>query len=165
MRHLIAVFFALSSDPTRTATYSANHPIFSGPPATATLFGGMNSLSPEQLVEQIHDSPMRIVLAATGGGSRAIADLLEVPGASRTLLEAAVPYSAAAMAAWLGTLPDGLCSAATGRAMAMAAFHRARRYEAEDVKGIQASPLPLGEGSGVGASETVPNCPHPSPLP
>ena len=78
----------------------------------------MKLLSPEQLVQQIHDSPMRIVLAASGGGSRAIADLLEVPGASRTLLEAVVPYSPPAMAAWLGTLPDGLCSAATGRAMA-----------------------------------------------
>ena len=50
-------------------------------------------LSTEQLVQQIHDSPTRIVLAATGGGSRAIADLLEVPGGSRTFLEAVVPYS------------------------------------------------------------------------
>jgi nicotinamide mononucleotide (NMN) deamidase PncC len=92
----------------------------------------MKSLSPEQLVEQIHDSPTRIVLAASGGGSRAIADLLEVPGASRTLLEAVVPYSAPAMAAWLGSLPEGLCSAATGRAMAMAAFRRTLQFsEAE----------------------------------
>jgi len=102
----------------------------------------MKSLSPEQLVEQIHDSPTRIVLAATGGGSRAIADLLEVPGASRTLLEAVVPYSAPAMIAWLGSLPDGLCSAATGRAMAMAAFHRALRYEASGSETPSISPLP-----------------------
>ncbi len=86
-------------------------------------------LSPEQLVEQIHDSPTRIVLAATGGGSRAIADLLEVPGGSRTLLEAVVPYSAPAMIAWLGGAPDEFCSVATARAMAMVAFHRARQYE------------------------------------
>ncbi len=59
-------------------------------------------LSSDQLVQQIHDSPTRIVLAASGGGSRAIAYLLEVPGGSRTLLEAVVPYSPAAMAAWLG---------------------------------------------------------------
>ncbi|MEN6458400.1 MAG: CinA family protein [Thermoguttaceae bacterium] len=85
--------------------------------------------STEQLVQQIHDSPMRIVLAASGGGSRAIADLLEVPGASRTLLEAVVPYSGPAMAALLGGPPDEFCSEATARAMAMAAFHRARRYE------------------------------------
>ena len=86
-------------------------------------------LSAEQLVEQIHDSPTRIVLAASGGGSRAIVDLLEVPGGSRTLLEAVVPYSAPAMAAWLGAVPDEFCSAATVRAMAMCAFHRARQYE------------------------------------
>ena len=90
-------------------------------------------LSPEQLVQQIHDSPTRIVLAATGGGSRAIADLLEVPGGSRTLLEAVVPYSAPAMIAWLGGLPDEFCSAATARAMAMVAFHRARQYEEPEV--------------------------------
>jgi hypothetical protein len=86
-------------------------------------------ISPEQLVQQIHDSPTRIVLAATGGGSRAIADLLELAGGSRTLLEAVVPYSAPAMVAWLGSLPDEFCSAATARAMAMVAFQRSRRYE------------------------------------
>ncbi len=89
-------------------------------------------LSADQLVEQIHDSPARIVLAVSGGGSRAIADLLEVPGASRTLLEAVVPYAPPAMVAWLGGMPDEFCSAATARAMAMAAFQRARRFgEAE----------------------------------
>ena len=82
-------------------------------------------LSTEQLVQEIHDSPTRIVLAAAGGGSRAIADLLEVPGGSRTLLEAVVPYSAAAMTAWLGGPTDEACSAATARAMAMVAFLRA----------------------------------------
>ena len=123
----------------------------------------MKSLSPEQLVEQIHDSPTRIVLAATGGGSRAIADLLEVPGASRTLLEAVVPYSASALAAWLGSLPDGLCSAATGRAMAIAAFHRARRYEAEEGSVVR------GQGSEISylqISKSPDQCsPHSSPLP
>ncbi len=86
-------------------------------------------LSPEQLVQQIHDTPTRIVLAATGGGSRAIADLLEVPGGSRTLLEAVVPYSASAVTAWLGGPPDEFCSARTARAMAMTAFERARQYD------------------------------------
>ncbi|MCD4726384.1 MAG: hypothetical protein K8R46_01890 [Pirellulales bacterium] len=89
----------------------------------------MMSFSPDQLVQLIHDSPWRIVLAATGGGSRAIVDLLEVPGGSKTLLEAVVPYSAPAMVEWLGGVPDEFCSAATARAMAMVAFQRARRYE------------------------------------
>src|SRR3972149_1989910 len=84
------------------------------------------TLSVDQLVQQIHDSPTRIVLAATGGGSRAIADLLEVPGASRTLLEAFVPYSAEAMIDFLGSRPDEFCSPRTARAMAMKAFLHAR---------------------------------------
>jgi nicotinamide mononucleotide (NMN) deamidase PncC len=83
----------------------------------------------EQLVEQIHTSPNRIVLAVTGGGSRAIADLLEVPGASRTLLEAVVPYSEKALRAWLGGRPDQFCSPQAARAMAMVAFRRALGYE------------------------------------
>ena len=89
----------------------------------------MNAISADQLVQLIHDSPSRIVLAASGGGARAIADLLQVPGASRTLLEAVVPYSPEAMIDWLGGHPDEFCSAATARAMAMAAFSRARRLD------------------------------------
>jgi hypothetical protein len=105
--------------------------VFSAPAAAGTLLIAMKLLSPEQLVQQIHDSPTRIVLAASGGGTRAIADLLEVPGGSRTLLEAVVPYSPPAMIAWLGAAPDEFCSAATACAMAMAAFRRTRQYETE----------------------------------
>jgi nicotinamide mononucleotide (NMN) deamidase PncC len=86
----------------------------------------------DQLVQQIHDSQTRIVLAATGGGSRAIADLLEVPGASRTLLEAFVPYSDPAMIDYLGSRPDEFCSNRTSRAMAMAAFLHARKLAQSD---------------------------------
>jgi len=85
-------------------------------------------LTTHQFVEQIHASPVQIVLAASGGGSRAIADLLEVPGASRTVLEAVVPYCEKAVVQWLGGRPDQFCSPAAARAMAMAAFLRARDY-------------------------------------
>jgi nicotinamide mononucleotide (NMN) deamidase PncC len=67
-----------------------------------------------------------MVIAVTGGGSGAISSLLEVPGASASVLEAIVPYSAVAMANWLGGTPDHFCSERTARAMAMAAFERAR---------------------------------------
>jgi nicotinamide mononucleotide (NMN) deamidase PncC len=85
--------------------------------------------SSEQLGSEIHASGTRLVLAATGGGSGAISALLSVPGASRSILEAAVPYAPAALVEWLGGAPDEYCSAATARAMAMAAFLRARRYD------------------------------------
>ena len=80
------------------------------------------NISTDQLVQQIHDARTRIVLSATGGGSRAIADLLEVPGASRTLLEAFVPYSAEAMIDYLGSRPDEFCSQRTARAIGHGRF-------------------------------------------
>jgi hypothetical protein len=42
------------------------------------------------------------------------------------MLEAVVPYSFAALVDWIGGKPDQACSEATARAMAMAAFMRAR---------------------------------------
>jgi hypothetical protein len=97
------------------------------------------TISVDQLVQQIHDAPMRIVLTATGGGSRAIADLLEVPGASRTLLEAFVPYSDQAMIDYLGSRPDEFCSNRTARAMAMAAFLHARKLGQADIALVAAT--------------------------
>lgn len=80
----------------------------------------------EQLVLDIHACEHQAVLAVTGGGSGAISQLLQVPGASRTVLEAVVPYASTALAAWLGTAADQACSESTARAMAMASWMRAR---------------------------------------
>jgi nicotinic acid mononucleotide adenylyltransferase len=82
----------------------------------------------EQLVEAIHGSRWRAVIAVTGGGSQAIGELLNVGGASRTLLEGLVPYSAPALCDLLGAEPERYCSEATARAMAMASFERAIRW-------------------------------------
>lgn len=73
-----------------------------------------------------------MVVAVTGGGSGAISSLLQVPGASATVLEAIVPYAATALADWLGGTPDHYCSERTARAMAMAAFERARELSSAD---------------------------------
>jgi nicotinamide mononucleotide (NMN) deamidase PncC len=86
----------------------------------------------QHIIERIHASGRPLVLAVTGGGSGAISALLEVPGASATVLEAIVPYSATAMADWLGGTPDHYCSERTARAMAMAAFERARHLSDAD---------------------------------
>jgi len=90
------------------------------------------SSSAEQLVDQIHASPGRFVLALAGGGSRALAALLEIPGSSRSVLEAVIPYSEEAMVAFLGGRVEGLCSSQTARHMAMAAMLRARQYDPSD---------------------------------
>lgn len=90
-----------------------------------------NSTRPKT-IEQIHAAGRQLVVAITGGGSRAIADLLTVPGASATVLEAVVPYSLPALEDWLGGKVDHACSERTARAMAMAAYARARQLSTAD---------------------------------
>ncbi len=80
----------------------------------------------EQLIENVHASAARMVLAVTGGGTQAIADLLAVPGASESILEAMVPYSNASLEQFLGGSVDQACSGQTARSLAMAAFQRAQ---------------------------------------
>jgi nicotinamide mononucleotide (NMN) deamidase PncC len=77
------------------------------------------------LARAIHDSGRKIVLAVTGGGIGAIAELLTTPGASRSILEATIPYASASLTKLLGGKPDQFCSEATARAMAMACYQRA----------------------------------------
>lgn len=80
-----------------------------------------------QLIEQLHRAPYQYVLAVTGGGTQAAAQLLNVPGGSRTILEILVPYHAQSLSEFLGGDPEQNCSAETSRAMARAAFERARQ--------------------------------------
>ena len=82
--------------------------------------------STRHLIQAIHDSPPRGVFAAAGAGSRALADLLGVPGASRTLLEALIPYAADSFDEFLGLRPEQYVSEETGRRMAGRALARAR---------------------------------------
>jgi nicotinamide mononucleotide (NMN) deamidase PncC len=98
-------------------------------------------MSPDatDLIRRIHDAPAKVVIAVTGGGSRAIGDLLAVGGASRTLVEAIVPYAASALIDFLGAEPERFCSERTARAMAMAAFMRSI-----DLEGNEAPLLGLG---------------------
>src|SRR5262249_56627326 len=74
-----------------------------------------------RLIEALHQSPVRCVLALAGGGAGAASRLLGVPGASRTVLEVVVPYHDRALTEFLGFRPEQFCSAATSRDMA----HRA----------------------------------------
>ena len=83
------------------------------------------------MVEQIHASGRRIVLAISGGGSGVIGELLRVPGGSRSLVEAVVPYSANALTDFLGHVPEQACSAETAIAMARRAFARASGSESD----------------------------------
>ena len=81
----------------------------------------------DAIVERIHGSGRRIALAITGGGSGVIARLLRVPGGSRTLVEAVVPYTADALVDFLGHAPEQACSVETAVAMARRALASAER--------------------------------------
>lgn len=99
--------------------------------------GGLNETA--GVVGEIHRAARPLVMVVTGGGSGAIAALLEMPGASRTVLEAAVPYAPPALARWLGAKPEQSCAPRTARAMAMVAYHRAGEY----LTGQEAAPVGL----------------------
>ena len=78
-----------------------------------------------RLIDQIHDSSLSIVIAATGGGVASISDLLLVPGASRTVIEALVPYSFPALSHLIGYPPDQAVSEEVAKQMALACLRRA----------------------------------------
>jgi hypothetical protein len=80
-----------------------------------------------QTIASMHASGRQAVLAITGGGSGAIAELLRVPGGSRLVLEALVPYDARALTAFLGFEPGQACSDETAVAMAQRARERAAK--------------------------------------
>jgi nicotinic acid mononucleotide adenylyltransferase len=71
---------------------------------------------------------MELVLVLSGGGSLVLGDLLTVPGASRTLIEASVPYSEESINRYIGRIPEQYCCQRTARYMAMTAFHRGIRH-------------------------------------
>jgi nicotinic acid mononucleotide adenylyltransferase len=81
----------------------------------------------QQLISALHASGRKAALAITGGGSGAVGELLRVPGGSRLLIEAQVPYDALALATFLGSAPAQACSADTAIAMAATARARAAR--------------------------------------
>lgn len=88
----------------------------------------MSSPIEQELIERVHASGKHTLLSITGGGSRAIASLLEVPGASASVVGAIVPYAPAALESFLGGTVDQHCSEQTSRAMAMTVFGRARQF-------------------------------------
>lgn len=95
----------------------------------------------QHLITRIHTSGHKAALAITGGGSGAIGELLRVPGGSRLLVEAQVPYDEQALQAFLGFSPAQACSADTAIAMARAGRARAGKLLASnsDLVGLGAT--------------------------
>ncbi len=89
---------------------------------------GSSDTAWQQLISALHASGHKAALAITGGGSGAIGELLRVPGGSRLLIEAQVPYDMAALEAFLGFAPAQASSSDTAVAMARSARARAARF-------------------------------------
>jgi len=93
-----------------------------------------------RLIAETQASGRQAVLAITGGGTGAIAELLRVPGGSRLLLEAIVPYDPRALAEFLGAAAEQACSGETAVAMAARARGRAAAMARADA-------VPIGLGA------------------
>jgi hypothetical protein len=78
------------------------------------------------LVQTIHDCPGRVVLVTAGAGTQALAWLLSVAGASRTLLEALIPYDESSFNDFLGRVPEQYVAAETAGMLAGRAIARAQ---------------------------------------
>lgn len=89
---------------------------------------------------RLRETPWRYVFSITGGGSAFLSDYLAIPGASRSFLEATIPYSPEATNAFLGRRPENYSSERTARLLASAALRRARTLaDAEQANGPAAS--------------------------
>src|SRR6185295_16786778 len=86
----------------------------------------------QQLISALHASGRKAALAITGGGSEAVGELLRIPGGSRLLIEAQIPYDGQALATFLGFEPAQACSADTAIAMARSVRARAARLVPPD---------------------------------
>ena len=84
------------------------------------------------LIQKVHSTPHKAVMAVSGAGTQAVAWLLGVGGASRTILEVVVPYGRRSMEGFLGFEPEQSASAETARDMARAAFRKARTQLEDD---------------------------------
>jgi len=79
-----------------------------------------------EYIQTLHHSPIQIVAALSGGGTLVLGDMLTVPGGSRTLIEATVPYSSESISNYIGRVPEQFCCSRTARSLAMTAFYHAR---------------------------------------
>ncbi len=79
-----------------------------------------------RIVQEIHNTPGRVMIVTAGAGPQAIAWLLGVAGASRTLIEALVPYEESSFDDFLGQKPTQYVAPETAGLLAGRAVNRAR---------------------------------------
>lgn len=83
----------------------------------------------EQLFDELAEQPLQLALVCTGGGSGAVSRCFRRAGASKNFVEATIPYSRQASAAYLGrTPPASRASVAFAEALAEVAKGRASQW-------------------------------------
>lgn len=93
----------------------------------------MNDETSRALIERIHGTPTKACLVITGAGTSAIAALFGVAGASRTIIDAQIPYSRSALDRYVGAKAEQHVSKDEATLMAIKAFQRAVHLtEADD---------------------------------
>lgn len=83
------------------------------------------NLDIESQVRRIHASPTKATVITTGGGVAVLHWLLATSGASRTILEAIVPYSRGSLSEFLGYNPRQIVAFRTAQDMARTAYQKA----------------------------------------
>ena len=83
----------------------------------------MNTL--QKLITEIHATPTKAVVVATGGGSGVFPLLLDQGGGSNTLIAGLLPWNEKETVALLGFTPEKFASEKTARHLAVAAYNRA----------------------------------------
>lgn len=75
-------------------------------------------------IAQLHASRVKAVISLSGGGVQVLNWLLGTPGASRTILEAVVPYSNSSVSAYLGYEPERIVTPDVAMDMARIAYQK-----------------------------------------
>ena len=99
----------------------------------------MQTPDPVALVAALSAAGSRVVIVSTGGGARAIAQLVTTPGASAVVLDGLVPYAREAVDVVLGGSQESYCSPRTARRLAMKAWQRCVDYGAPPAQAIGAA--------------------------
>ena len=85
-------------------------------------------------INNIHDADTQMVISVTGAGSKSINWLLSVPGASKTLLEANIPYSESSQKLFLGDSElSKSVSSNVANALAKESYIKATRLKKSDI--------------------------------
>lgn len=85
----------------------------------------MISETERDLIADIHSTPTKACLVITGAGTSAVSALFAVAGASRSVIDAQVPYSRSALDAYVGVAAEQHVSRIEAALMAIRAYERA----------------------------------------